>query len=236
MNKNFFRKFGCLKDPEDKRDLLFSTRHVVAELPAIVEWPKRVGHGTSAAFRNALLFNGQPDFIPSRQMAYYIARRCKKRDTGAYIRDAIKAGKKYGICPENMWPYTKENIFKKPTKNCYKEALNHQILKYERINPIENEIKSAIAAGFGVVFGIDIYSSFMSSKVERTGVVPIPSIKEEYYGGHCMFMAAYNSFYKDYFDVLNSWGLEWGDKGRCHLPVEYVMEHANDLWAVYLTE
>lgn len=243
------RKFGCKKDPKDERDFVFRIKHIPTTLPDRVIFPHYitwsydqgdegscVGHGMVSAFRNALLLNGQPDVEFSRQMAYYIARKSyqKSEDSGACIRDAIKAAKRYGVCPENMWPYYPTNIFTRPPDECYKEAEKHQLLIGERVLNDEKEIKSAIASGFGVVFGIDIFESFMSETVAKTGIVPIPDQKrEKYYGGHCMFMAGYDS---EYFEVLNSWGSGWGINGRCRIPIKYVLEHANDLWAVHLTE
>jgi C1A family cysteine protease len=130
-----------------------------------------------------------------------------------------------------------KNIFTRPSDDCYKEASDHQILKGERVRLDENEIKSAIASGYGIVFGISVFDSFMSEEIAHTGMAKMPDVKRENnLGGHCMFMPAYNDVEKDYFDVLNSWGPGWGDKGRCHLPVEYVMTFARDLWAIYLTE
>jgi C1A family cysteine protease len=243
----FKRKLGCNKDPKDKRDYKFMMRHRATELPEAVEFPERinwlydqgnegscVGHGMVSAFRNALLLNGQTDVEFSRQMAYYIARRPyqKNQDAGACIRDAIKAAKRYGICPESMWPYVYNNIFTRPLDECYVEAEKHQLLIGERVKKDINAIKSAIAAGFGVVFGINVYESFF--KVGKSGIVSIPDTKhEQYEGGHCMFMVGYSG---GYFDVLNSWGRDWGNDGKCRIPENYMLEQANDLWAVHLTE
>ena len=82
-----------------------------------------------------------------------------------------------------------------------------------------------------------IYESFMTEEVAHNGMIPIPNTdKEGCYGGHCMYAIAYNDTAKDHIDILNSWGRDWGDKGRCHIPIDYFMQEASDLWAIHLTE
>lgn len=246
------RKFGCLKDPVDERDIFFRSAIRSAELPSKVEWPTQMdfvwdqadegsctGHGAGAAFVNALRVNRMPDMTPSRQMIYYNGRRnaYKDQDSGACIRDVIKGLRKYGVCPEYMWPYVGSNIFEKPSKHCYREAERHQIIRYEAIPKNEALIKAAIASGYGVVFGLMIYESFMGEEAAHTGVIPVPDdVNENCYGGHCMYIAGYNAFEKSHFDVLNSWGPSWGNKGRCHIPDEYLMTQGSDFWVIYLTE
>ena len=71
------------------------------------------------------------DFMPSRLFIYYNEREMEHTvysDSGARIRDGIKSVNKQGVCPETVWPYDIEKFTDKPPQDCYKDALNHQLL------------------------------------------------------------------------------------------------------------
>lgn len=58
----------------------------------------------------------------SRLYIYYNTRILMNQtdlDEGSVPEKALEAIKIYGICPENMWNFTKENVFKKPPVDCY---------------------------------------------------------------------------------------------------------------------
>lgn len=74
----------------------------------------------------------------------------------------------------------------------------------------------------GIVFGIQVYSSFESESVAKTGMVPMPNLsKDEYLGGHAVMIVGYND-HMNCFIVRNSWGSSWGDHGYFYLPYSYV--------------
>jgi C1A family cysteine protease len=239
--------FGLIQDKTDYRDHIYRLKSPSINLPVSTErrnisnFPYRynqgnlgscVGHGVSEAYR-AILFNlKKPDFEPSRLFAYYIARNNKKRDTGASIREAFKAVNKYGLCGEITWPYSK--LFnQKPTKEAFKEALNHQSIKYERLPQSKLAIMDAITNGNVVVYGKQIFDSFM---IPKDGNVPYPDVKTEpYHGGHCMVIFDYD---ENGTVELNSWGSAWGRGGTCNVPWRYVLDPnlCSDFWVFYLVE
>jgi C1A family cysteine protease len=246
------RNFGYIQDHFDNRDIYYRLRTKIRDLPESTEkkninqFPYRydqgpigscVGNGTVAGFRRTLQLNKQPDFSPSRLFAYYIARTDdnKEEDSGASIRDAFKAINNYGICDEQFWPYLTNRFSIKPSKAAWLDATLHQSVKYERIYPVAKDlIMDALNNGYCIVFGIILHESFMSDKVEKTGIVPNPCLWEEEVGGHCMTMFDYD---KDGVWVLNSWGETWGVGGICLLPWEYVLsKHTSDLWVYYEVE
>jgi len=240
---------GLIKDKEDKRDFLYKAhvgrnpestdRKNIKMSPFIYnqfDIGSCVGNGVVKQFRHVLKINGQPDFEASRLFAYWIAREDKLNDTGASIRDAFKAMNKYGLCSEMLHPYITKNFAQTPSDAAFKEALDHQIIRYERLSQTKFAIQDAVAHGFPVVYGKLVYESFMSDIVASTGIVPVPNVnKEECYGGHCMVIFDY-----DKFGTVepNSWGKEWGQNGVCQVPWEYVLnpELAFDFWVLYLSE
>lgn len=244
--------FGFIKDGPDERDIIYKIKRITRELPASTEmanierFPYRynqgdigscVGHGVTAAFRRVLQINLMTDFEPSRLFAYYIARKDKLNDTGATIRDAFKAMNRNGLCSERAWPYVECKFNSQPPEDAFKEALDHQTIRYERIWPVtKDSIRDIVSSGYPIVYGKMIYESFMGQKASRTGEIPIPDPqKEQFYGGHCMIIFDYD---ENGTIELNSWGKSWGQKGLCRVPWEYVLnpDLCQDFWVLYLTE
>ena len=63
-------------------------------------------------------------FFPSILFLYYNGREEKGADSGAYIENILKGVQKYGIVPENLFPYESSNILMKPPDSLYE--LSHQ--------------------------------------------------------------------------------------------------------------
>lgn len=175
-------------------------------------------------------------FMPSRLFHYYCERDIQgtiNRDSGATIRNSIKALYKYGVPPETMWPYRISDFKKKPPVAAYDTAKKHVIDKYERLSQTTSAIRSALAGGYPVLFGFSVYDSFM--KVGKSGIVPLPTRKESVQGGHAVLICGYSDSTK-LFTVRNSWGLGFGDKGYCYFPYNYITnpDLCFDFWRVVL--
>jgi C1A family cysteine protease len=124
----------------------------------------------------------------------------------------------------------------KPSEKAFIEALDHQVLKYERLPQKKEYIMDAIYRGYPVIYGKLIYESFMSEKVARTGIVPYPrKCWEDFIGGHAMVIFDYD---KDYTVEPNSWGKDWGFNGVCKVPWTYVLDSklSFDFWVMYVVE
>jgi C1A family cysteine protease len=256
IKKLFRRKnrpsWGLIPDKKDKRDFRYKVTRTLIELPVSTErknisaFPWRydqgslgscVGQGISEAFRRTLQVTEKPDFDPSRLFAYWISREDKLNDTGASIRDGFKAMNRDGLCSEKTWPYIINKFADTPHSLAFFEAAEHQTITYESIYPVtKNAIMDAVSRGFPVVYGKNIYSSFMTDRVKRTGEVPMPrKCRDSYLGGHCMVIFDYD---QDGTVELNSWGSGWGDGGVAKVPWEYVLKDSlcRDFWVIYLTE
>lgn len=175
----------------------------------------------------------------SRLFIYAVERMIEgtplSEDSGAQIRDGIKAVRSYGVCRETLWPYTEANAFVKPHDECFTEAAHHKMLYAYRVDnsPGVNQILRSIIHGYPVVFGMSVYESFMSNHVANTGIVPMPKPYESIVGGHCMDIVGYNLKNRTY-RVRNSWGLEWGMSGHCDIPMDMLenQDIASDMWTL----
>lgn len=158
----------------------------------------------------------------SRLFIYWFARDLDEFghpgiDSGTSIRVAIKAMKQYGICQEKYWPYKHNKWMIKPDDKAIQKASMRKVHDYFRVEDLDDLI-DALSKKFPVIFGHEVYPSFMDKKVEDTGIISLPDRgNEELLGGHCQLAVGFNRE-KRIVIVRNSWGIKWGDNGHCYMP------------------
>ncbi len=240
------QSYGWIPDRPDHRDYLYSAIAPKVKLPSKVDLRSedspienqgRLGSCTANALAGHLQFlekvSGQTYKDVSRLFIYYNERAVEGTvgfDSGAMIRDGIKALAKYGVCLESSWPYDISKFTRKPAAVCYKEGLKHRITSYHRLQTL-GEMLNCLAEGFPFVFGFTVYESFESLKVAQTGLVPMPKKSERTLGGHAVMAAGYDQKQKR-FIVRNSWGPQWGQAGYFTMPYAYFKTLASDFWTI----
>ena len=243
------RSYGWLPDIPDQRDIYYSVIHrVPKKLPKKVDLRSlctpiedqgELGSCTAHALTGAIEALEVKDKLSvvhmSRLFLYYNERVIEgsvSSDSGAMIRDGIKTLVKQGVCVEKKWPYVISYFRVKPKPDCYKDALDHQITSYQRIETID-QMRECIAAGFPFVFGFTVYESFETQKVAKTGKVEMPKNDERALGGHAVLAVGYNDKIKR-FTVRNSWGVNWGIKGYFTIPYDYLASRdlSDDFWTI----
>lgn len=246
------RKYGWRPDTPDQRDVKYSipVQLMGVALPSKVDLrpgcPTPYNQGdlgscTGEAIAGLVQYdlNKQDPtkaFQPSALFIYYnerVLENSVNEDAGAEIRDGIKSLVRWGVCPEQYWPYVISKFKTKPSKLAFNNAQPHRIDKYLRLNQDPAHLKSCLAEGFPFVFGISVYSSFESDEVARTGVVPMPGRFERMVGGHAVCCVGYDDSIQRYI-VRNSWGSEWGMKGYFTIPYDFVHNDdlASDFWTI----
>ena len=152
--------------------------------------------------------------LASRLYEYYNARSLEgttSEDSGATIRDTIKAAAQYGVAHETLWPYDITKFAVKPPQSVYSEAASHLVASYHSIADGDlASIKAAILSNYGVEFGFSVYDSFLSDNVANTGIAPMPNINTEtLQGGHAVVIVGFDDV-TQMFLIRNSWGSGWG--------------------------
>lgn len=239
-------KYHWTRDKIDKRDYLYAptvakTSNYVDLRPycSPIEDQGRLGSCTGNAIAGAieLLMKRNNNFTDiSRLFIYYYERLLENTvnyDSGAYIRDGIKACYTYGAATENLWPYDISKFRNRPSIDAVNDASKRKVKLYERVTDF-NGVINAIDNGYPVTIGFDVYSSFDSPTVARTGIMPYPNTKKEkLLGGHAVLIVGYNKN-NDTFIVRNSWGKYWGDNGYFYMPFQVIQNTSmsSDFWVI----
>ena len=249
MNFNFFCQTNNIKPslPDDRDYIYRSDRNValresvdLRQWDTIVENQSYLGSCSSNAITNAyelMVKQNYPEYFVhlSRLFVYYNTRLedgSVNQDSGIYLRDGLKAIKKYGICSESLWPYNLDYWDDKPSDEAYEDAKKRSIIKYQKLTSTYY-ITEVLNDNKPVVFGMEIYDSFMQLD-KSIFTVNIPSRKEKSLGGHAMCMVGYD-LKRRLFLAKNSFGEEWGMNGYCWIPFDYIKQEGYDMWTFDIT-
>ncbi|MCB1174774.1 MAG: hypothetical protein KDK39_14485 [Leptospiraceae bacterium] len=176
----------------------------------------------------------------SRLFLYYNARSLDEdmesiEDEGSAICVAISSLQKYGICSEDTWPFQEDEVNEEPSADAYDEAARFLVEDFAIVPTKLQSWKECLAEGMPIIFGIDLFDSF--ERQRRPGLVPMPTKKEkerDEHASHAMLCVGYSDKDK-VFIVRNSWGPDWGDKGYCYIPYDYVINdryNDGDSWMI----
>lgn len=175
----------------------------------------------------------------SRLFVYYNARfldDSQGEDGGSFMEFAIKGLQEYGACSELNWPNDKDLILEEPHEDAYAEAENFKITDSQSLVTDLDVWRNALAEGHPIAFALNTFESF-DDACNNKGRVSMPKKKEsvrETDGWHAMLAVGYSDPDK-VFIVRNSWGKDWGEKGYCYIPYDYVINenyNGNDSWII----
>lgn len=179
--------------------------------------------------------------LGSRLYSYYLARAAvhlTMLDAGSQLRTCFEMLNKFGFPPEYLWPYddadtdSKSDPFRimPPTVAFHAGFDVRSPTVYRRItttgSALLDEIKHAIANGHPVCFGCEVDEDFTRGLFNPLNSLQPPT--ENIAGGHAMLFVGYSG---DSFEVLNSWGTDFGQSGYCRFSPDYVLQ-CRDCWTV----
>lgn len=184
---------------------------------------------SSSSAMALLEHQGQKDTLFSRLFIYAMTRHIEgtplSEDSGAEIRDVMKALSTYGVPYEKEWPYDTSKFSVDPPAQAKTDALAHKALMYYRC-PSLYTLRASIHQGFPVVIGFSVPDNMMSNECASSGIVLPPAPGEAFDGGHAVLAVGYDVGFKcgsELGGVLcqNSWSTGWGLDGYFWLPMSF---------------
>jgi C1A family cysteine protease len=244
-------RYGWRRDNPDRRDIKWAApKPVLRDLPTKADnrhlmpeiWQQGntnscTGQSMAAQIYGFQKKSGVPTIVtPSALFIYYNTRDIEDTenvDSGATLRNTLKAVSRWGYTGNNCWPFDVTKINTKPVKPCYEEADPRKISQYQRVDQREDQIKAYLAIEGTISFGFAVYPNFESDSVRKSGILTMPSPNDAPYGGHAVLLVGYDDSTRMYL-VRNSWGADWGLSGYFWMPYDYVHHRdlAADFWSV----
>jgi hypothetical protein len=233
--------FGWKRPAVDLRDAHFSSTQfrALAELPPLIDMRDKfpgvfdqgqIGDCVENASVALRMYYEQEQVEGSRLALYSWVRLMTgtplSEDSGSSLRDGCKAMAKYGVCPESDFPDVAANFSQVPSDKAVADAAPYRIASYASVGNAALA-HASLANGDPVIIGLDLYESFESDAVAKTGLVPLPQEGEQLAGGHALTIVGIDMSKKigsstGAFLVRNSWGPSWGcDEGHCWIPLDY---------------
>ena len=173
--------------------------------------------------------------IGSPLFLYYNERKrdgTVSSDAGSTVTSGIASLRTTGLCSEAAWPYVVSKFTVQPPTGAYGVASGHVVTQATKFTNTLANCKKVLDAGGCFTFGFLVYTSFMSTIVAKTGVVPMPKRGERLLGGHAVTCVGYDDT-KQMFIVKNSWGTAWGDVGYFYMPYAYMSGYYSwDFWTI----
>ncbi len=148
-------------------------------------------------------------------------------DGGSYLRDTLKAAKKFGLCREDLWPYDIDKFDQQPVPAAYVDAQHRTVTVYEVLYS-NQEMLEVLNLGRPVIVGMSIYPGFQDL-TQGDSVVAMPGSDETSIGLHAMCIVGYDLALQRFL-AKNSFGVTWGDLGYCWIPFEYMKKEAFEKW------
>lgn len=185
-----------------------------------------VTSSTTNIFSPAFIYNQRPNRFSG--------------DNGMVISDALDILVSKGCAKYPAMPYSDRDHQTQPSSSALSQALNYRAATYERLGGFRSlntntiqEIKDwLVSQETPLVFGMEVYDSFMRYRGENNGV--ITDVKSgDYRGGHAMAIVGFDdNVGGGSFKVVNSWGVNWGSNGFVWIPYSELRRVVHSVYTI----
>lgn len=257
------KNFGWKPDLPDQRDKLFA-----AAEPTKIAIPSRIslrdgmppvfdqgnlGSCTANAAVAAHMYLHRGLQMMSRLDLYWSTRYIEgttDEDSGASIRDTVKALAKYGVCSEATWPYKVRKFRTDPPATADKEAREYRITSYHRLLSHEDFMR-CLAQGRPFIFGFSVYDNIFERLCVEKAILLPPSPSAQLVGGHAVLCVGVDQNFHEnpvfkksglsreecpnfMYEIRNSWGPQFADAGYFWMDARLLEDRnvSDDFWAI----
>jgi hypothetical protein len=165
---------------------------------------------------------------------------------GAYINNAMENLQTVGDVTIDQFPYDENDCSRQPSQTMKSDAAQYRIKGFNRLSKDANKyevdmlaIKQNIAQGAPVIIGMAVGGSFMEMMGQEMWIPNDEDYQKNGFGGHAMCLVGYDD-YKDYngkkigaFQIMNSWGPEYGKNGFIWVPYQVFQEFVSEAYGLY---
>ena len=139
---------------------------------------------------------------------------------GSYIQRAMEFMTEKGVVTFNAFPYTDQACSRQPSRDLMNAAAQNKMHGFTRLTDGDNinginirAVKEHLAKDAPVVIGMMVGGSFMQSMMGKELWEPTDEDRSQMgFGGHAMCVIGYDDR-KQAFQIMNSWGPQWGNNG-----------------------
>lgn len=139
---------------------------------------------------------------------------------GSYIQRAMEFMKDKGVVAYDAFPYDDQDCSRQPSNTLWNEASHNKMHGFTRLTESDDvnginirAIKEHLAKDAPVVIGMMVGGSFMQEMMGQEVWNPTDEDRSQMgFGGHAMCVIGYDDR-KQAFQIMNSWGPEWGKNG-----------------------
>lgn len=156
-----------------------------------------------------------------------------KCERGSSLTNAAIVLKSYGVVKDSDFPYNVNNCSTKPSNYLFTKAAQHKISHFERLNDkgynsnLVKNVKKAISKNHPVLFGLFNYDKI----VFKPGTYVYN--RNQGKNGHALVVVGYDdNKYGGAFEIMNSWGSWWGNKGYFWIKYEDYLAQAKENYVI----
>ncbi|MEM8526546.1 MAG: C1 family peptidase [Bacteroidota bacterium] len=181
-------------------------------------------------------WRGQTDLITKYAFSsHFVFNQIKMGESGcgsgAFVDSALMLLQTRGNLVTSAFDEELEDCSRLPTAEELEEASNNKILDYAMLFKKEtaaqikiNKTKLSLLNNQAVILGLMTPRSFVSPKMKGASRWQ-PRAGERGFFGHALVVVGFDDT-KNAFEVMNSWGTEWGDQGFTWMDYEDFAKYA----------
>lgn len=206
----------------------------------------------SAYAARSIIHNQATGSAPDRATAFspsFMYNRIKIENSGcqgSYILRAMDDMMKRGAVPFSEFAYNEHDCNARPDDQEVQAAARFRIKGHQRLSTSDDPnspvdmlaMKQYLAKGSPIVIGMMVGGTFMQGMQGRDVWLPTRTDTQmNGFGGHAMCVIGYDDFKLGTdggaFQIMNSWGREWGNKGIAWVPYDAFQFFTREAYAVY---